>query len=76
VRPFNRHLGWELRRAPLGSGWLDVDALLPRLVAIAANGRLDDQAALFRDVEAIARAHGLGDVVDSWEPDVAGFRGG
>ena len=76
VRPFNRHLGWELRREPLGRGWLAADALLPRLLAITAGGRLDDQAALFRDVETLARAHGLGEVVDGWEPDVAGFRGG
>jgi hypothetical protein len=30
---------------------------------------------MFKDVEALARSHGLYDVIDSWEPDVAGLRG-
>jgi hypothetical protein len=30
---------------------------------------------LFADVEQLARAHGHGDVIDGWEPDVAWLRG-
>jgi hypothetical protein len=51
-----------------------VDALLPRLEWILASGDLAEQR-LFRDVEALARAHGLGAVIDGWEPDVAWLRG-
>lgn len=76
VRPFNRHLGYELRRAPLGDGWLAADALLPRLDDLVSSGSLASQAALFRDAETLAREHGHGDVIDSWEPDVPGLRGG
>jgi hypothetical protein len=74
VRQFNRHLGFELREAPLGRGWLSADALLPRLDELVSGGSLVSQAALFRDVEALARERGHGDVIDSWEPDVPGFR--
>jgi predicted nucleotidyltransferase len=76
VRPFNRHLGWELASWPLGDGWLAGGVLLPRLRGIVAGGAVADQAALFRDVEQLARAHGLAPVIDGWEPDVAGLRGG
>lgn len=75
VRPFNRHLGFDLRHAPLGGGWLAADALLPRLEALVATAALETQAALFRDVETLARERGHGAVIDSWEPDVAGLRG-
>lgn len=76
VRPFNRFLRWELESFPLlGAEW-SVDVLLPRVQAIVTTGRLEDQAALFRDVEALARAHGLGGVIDGWEPDVAWLRSG
>jgi len=34
------------------------------------------QAALFREVEAVARGHGLDAVIDGWEPDVEAFRQG
>ena len=51
------------------------DELLPRLEAILATGDLGEQQRLFRDVEALSRAHGLGDVIDGWEPDVAWLRG-
>jgi hypothetical protein len=76
VRPFNRHLGWELDREPLGDGWLSGAVLLPRLEAILATGAVALQAGLFRDVEAVARARGLGEVIDSWEPDVERLRRG
>ncbi|HEX7950405.1 MAG TPA: hypothetical protein VF494_08650 [Candidatus Limnocylindrales bacterium] len=76
VRPFNRHLGFDLRTEPLGDGWLAADALLPRLDELVASGSPASQAALFCDVEALARAHGHGHVIDSWEPDVPSLRGG
>jgi hypothetical protein len=63
IRPFHDYLEWELEKYPL-AGWDDLLALLD-----------GDQHALFRRVEAHVRAHGLGDVVDSWEPDVAFMRG-
>jgi hypothetical protein len=76
VRPFNRHLGWELEHEALGDGWLAADQLLPRLRSVAASGDMTIQTGLFRDVEALARAQGLGAAVDSWEPDVPWLRSG
>jgi predicted nucleotidyltransferase len=74
VRPFNRFLDFELRQEPFPElGW-DVDTLLPRLEALATEPTLERQAALFRDVESLARAHGFDAVVDGWEPDVESFR--
>jgi hypothetical protein len=75
VRPFNKYLRWELETYPLGDALWGADALLPRLEAIVSTGALREQQTLFRDVEALARKHGLGEVVDSWEPDVARLRG-
>jgi hypothetical protein len=75
VRPFNKYLRWELEAFPLGDEAWSADALLPRLEAIVSTGALGKQQSLFRDVEALAREHGLGGVVDSWEPDVARLRG-
>ena len=63
VRPFHDYLEWELENYPL-EGWDDLVGLLE-----------GDQHALFRRVEAHARKHGLGAVVDAWEPDVAFMRG-
>ena len=63
VRPFHDYLEWELDNYPL-EGWGDLLVLLE-----------GEQRALFRRVEPHVRAHGLGDVVDSWEPDVAFMRG-
>jgi hypothetical protein len=74
VRPFNRHLGWELAQRPLGPGWLAADQLLPRLRSLAGSGETEVQAALFRDVEALAREHDLGAVIDGWQPDVPWLR--
>ena len=71
VRPFNKWLPWELQHHPLDEPWRGV---LPRLEAIVSTGSLDDQRSLFRDAERLARTRGLGDVVDSWEPDVEFLR--
>jgi predicted nucleotidyltransferase len=76
VRPFNRHLELELERRPLGGGWLAAPVLLPRLERIVATGELARQAALFRDVERLARRNDLADVIESWEPDVPRLREG
>jgi len=76
VRPFNRFLDWELRQEPFPEPGWDVDTLLPRLEAIAADPTLERQAALFRDVEVLARAQDMGHVIDGWEPDVESFRRG
>ena len=70
LRPFNKWLVWELENHPLT--WND----LPRLERIARTGDLAEQQALFRDAESLAREHGLGAVIDSWEPDVSWLRGG
>ena len=69
LRPYNKWLEWELEHHPLP--WSD----LPRLERIARTGDLADQQALFRDAESLARANGLGAVIDGWEPDVAWLRG-
>ena len=63
VRPFHDYLEWELGNYPL-EGWNDLLNLLD-----------GDPRALFRRVEGHVREHGLGVVVDSWEPDVPFLRG-
>lgn len=63
VRPFHDYLEWELANHPLPD-WDDLVGLLE-----------GDQHELFRRVELRARARGLGEVIDSWEPDVAFMRG-
>jgi hypothetical protein len=65
IRPFHDYLEWELETHPL-EGWASGELL--RLID-------GDQRELFRPVEPHVRARGLGDVVDSWEPDVAFVRG-
>jgi len=69
LRPFNKWLAWELEQHPLP--WND----LARLERIAHTGDITEQQALFRDAESLARSHGLGTVIDTWEPDVAWLRG-
>ena len=65
VRPFHDYLEWELAHHPL-DGWTSEELL----------GLIEgDQPALFRKVETHVRERGLGDVVDSWEPDLAFIRG-
>ena len=73
VRPFNKWLVWELDHHPLPipSNRL----LLGRVERIARTGAVDEQRALFREAEALARANGLGAVIDGWESDVAWLRG-
>ena len=74
VRPFNRFLRWELQRRPLPGDLWDEWTLFARLDALST-GELSAQQRTFREVEALARAHGLGDVLDAWEPDLAWLRG-
>jgi hypothetical protein len=70
VRPYNKWLEWELREHPL-----PVEIDLARLERIAHTGGVEDQQALFRETEALARAHGHDATIDGWEPDVAWLRG-
>jgi hypothetical protein len=72
VRPFNKFLRWELEEFPLPS-W-PADDLLSRLERVTG-ADLAEQQRLFRDVEPLARERGLGDVIDSWEPQVPFLRG-
>ena len=73
--PFNKLLRFELEQRPLDGDVWATGSLLQRLEKIVATGDLAEQQRLFRDVEALARAHGLGDVIDGWEPDVPRLRG-
>lgn len=76
VRPFNKFVAYELSLEPLpGEAW-GADRLLALVRTIVSTGDLAAQQELFRDVEALARECGLGDVIDGWEPDVAWLRGG
>lgn len=76
MTPFNRFLRWELENHALpGDSW-SADSLLPRIQAILTAGDVGEQQRLFRDVEALARSHGLDNVIDGWEPDLAWLRGG
>lgn len=68
VRPFNKWLPWELEHHPLDQPWRT--DLLPRIEAILTTGSGEEQRRTFRDVEALARARRLGEVIDSWGPDV------
>jgi hypothetical protein len=71
LRPYNKWLAWELDRHPLPTNALRLD----RLELISRTGDLTAQQAQFRDAEGLAREHGLGGVIDAWEPDVALLRG-
>ena len=71
VRPFNKWLIAELRDRPLST-----DGLIECIDGIIREADPMIQRRAFRTVEAAARAAGLGDVVDGWEPDVAWLRGG
>jgi hypothetical protein len=75
VRPFNRFLRWELDEHPLPGDVWAAESLLPRLQAILITGALETQQSMFRDIEELARSHGLGDVIDAWEPDLSWLRG-
>lgn len=75
VRPFNKFLSWELEWWPLeGAAW-ERSTLLTRLAGVLDDGDPRLQAALFRDVETLARAVDHGPIIDGWEPDVAWLRG-
>jgi predicted nucleotidyltransferase len=69
VRPWNKYLEGEVQEQPLPGG-ITIDLLLQVLA-----GDVEAQHGVFRDVERLAREHGLADVVDAWEPDVAWLRG-
>jgi nucleotidyltransferase-like protein len=72
LRPYNKWLTWELEHHPLPAG----SGLVPaRIAEIGRTGDLDEQRAMFRDAERVAREHGLGHVIDGWEPDVEWLRG-
>jgi hypothetical protein len=75
VRPFNKLLRYDLEQRPLDGDVWATGSLLQRLEKIVATGDVAEQQRLFRDVEELARAHGLGDVIDGWEPDVRRLRG-
>jgi hypothetical protein len=72
VRPFNKYLCWELETHPLRE-WETSELL--ELVERSLDGDPDPQRTLFRQVEAQARRHGHGDLVDEWGPQVAFLRG-
>jgi predicted nucleotidyltransferase len=72
IRAYNKYLEWELRHHPL-DGW-PADETLALVDGVLA-GEEEALRELFRRVERAARAAGLGDVVDGWEPDVAWLRG-
>lgn len=75
VRPFNKFLAWELGLEPLAGDAWSADRLLSSVQEIVATGDLRAQQSLFRDAESLARQHGLGEIVDGWEPDVGWLRG-
>jgi predicted nucleotidyltransferase len=60
VRPYNKYLRWELETLPLPAPWT-AGYLIPAL--------LDRPAALFPELEEVARAKGFGDVVDGWHAE-------
>jgi hypothetical protein len=70
VRPYNKWLEWELQEHPL-----PVPVDLDRLERIARAGDIEDQRALFRETQALARARGHVATIDGWDPDVAWLRG-
>ena len=74
VRPFNKYLEWELRSYPLDERAWAADSLLPRLEAVLT-ADADEQHALFRDVERVARRHEFRPAIDEWQPDVRWLRG-
>jgi hypothetical protein len=70
VRPYNKYLGWELRRHPLADPAWDADRLLPRLRRVLADGDAETQRDLFGDLAIATRGAGLGHVLDAWGPDL------
>jgi hypothetical protein len=70
TRPPNKYLAWDLERHPLGDRPWEASRLLPRIRRILVDADPVTQRALFRDVEAAARADGLGATVDAWGGDL------
>ena len=70
VRPWNKYLRLEVERRPLL-----VPHVLDRVDVILASGDPEAQRSLFREVEANARDHGCGELIDSWQPDIPFLRG-
>lgn len=68
ARPYNAYLTWELERHPLVGRWLPTQDWPATLLGVAA-GDEELAAAVFRRVEAEARARDLGDVLDAWGAD-------
>jgi nucleotidyltransferase-like protein len=64
LRPYNKCLSWELRTHPLGAPW---DDDLPERALTAP-------AALFPDVERLARDRGHGELLDEWGDDLVLIR--
>jgi Nucleotidyltransferase domain len=65
VGPYNRYLGWELVQHPLDADPLPLD--LERLLGDVLSADASAAAGLFAIVEARARDHGFGAVVDAWD---------
>jgi hypothetical protein len=70
VRPFAKYLEADVADRPLA-----IPDIPSRLASLLASPDPQAQRALFRDVEAVARARGFGAVIDGWEPDVPWLRG-
>jgi predicted nucleotidyltransferase len=73
VRPFNKWLVFELAEEPLRT--LAFGDLVDRLEGYLADPSTEHVRDAFRMIEDAARAAGHGAIVDSWEPDLAWFRG-
>jgi hypothetical protein len=58
VRPYNKYLRWELDNHPLPEPWT-ADHLITSLT--------ERPSMLFPELERVARAKGLGDVLDEWD---------
>lgn len=71
VRPFNKWLRHELQHRPLD--WPNLAGLVEKIVSDPSPST---QRMVFNQAEPRARAAGLSDVVDAWEPDVGWLRGG
>jgi predicted nucleotidyltransferase len=71
IRPYNKHLSWELSRYPLGSArWDGLVALVGRVL----DGDIEAQRYLFAAVEHEARVRGYGDVLNGWGDELALLR--
>jgi len=71
VRPFNKRLRHELQHRPLG--WPNVAGLVE---TIASDPSPSDQRMVFSQAVPRARAAGLSEFVEGWEPDLGWLREG